>query len=382
MKPRICFVIPSLGVGGTERQLLYLIEGLTDSFEILVICTREAGAWVDDLGDDVEMKVLGLGSAWDPRLKGRLRSAFADFQPNVAHSFMFGFDYAVNIAARSEHVPVVISSRRQLATWKKPRHIRLQKRANELVDTIVANSAAVAEYAAQQEGGVVDDYRVILNGIDVDGFQSSKDSAEMRSDYGIPEGKKIVGMVANFSPVKDHALFVEMAGLLAGKRSDVHFLLVGDGPLVGLIEEQLRESGLQEVVTRLSTTSKIQEFYTLMDVVVLTSKSEGFPNVVMEAMASGTPVVAANVGGIPELIEHGVTGTLIKSREPEEFADAVGCYLDDSEKALETARRGTAFVREELSLQRMIEQYRAIYGTLLTTQGGDKQHDVRDLRIP
>lgn len=371
MKKRICFVIPSLGVGGTERQLLYLIRGLAEHYEILVVCTRTEGAWGGDAHRIGRVKVLGLRGGWDPRLKPRLRELFRRYKPAIVHSYMFGFDHAVNVAARAEGVPVVISSRRQIATWKKPRHIRLQKKGNALVDAIVANSHAVAEFAAQQEGESVENYTVILNGIDVDCFQSTINLVQIRKRYHIPDGRKIVGIVANFSPVKDHALFVDMARTLLERRDDAHFVMAGKGPLMDEIGARIERYGMQSCVTGLATISELHDVYRMLDVCVLTSRAEGFPNVVMEALATGTPMVAARVGGVPELIEDGVTGTLIDSRDPEVFARAVERYLDDPDEAQRVARRGRALVQENLSLHAMIDAHRKLYEDLLHAKGVD-----------
>lgn len=369
MKKRICFVIPSLGVGGTERQLIYLLKELSKSYEIMVVCTRTEGAWAGDVRKLGRLKVLDLRSGWDPRLKPRLRSLFRRYNPAIVHSFMFGFDYAVNRAARAEAIPVVLSSRRQLATWKKARHIRHQKKGNALVDAIVANSRMVAEFAANQERESLDRYTVIPNGIDFDAFQTTTDPGQIRKRYQIPVDAKVVGIVANFAPVKDHALFVEMARLLSQRRNDIHFVMAGKGPLIHDIGTRLKRYGLQDVVTGLTTISELPDVYGMLDVCVLTSKSEGFPNVVMEALASGKPTVAANVGGIPELISDGVTGTLVGTRNPEDFANAVETYLDDSELARRTGERGQAFVREHLSLKSMIESYTELYEKLLRAKG-------------
>ena len=365
MKPRVCFVVPSLGIGGTERQLLYLLKGLQDNFEIMVICTRTDGAWVGDVRRMGRVKVLGLRGGWDLRMKSRLIKMFRTYRPDVVHSFMFGFDHAVNVAARYAGVSVIISSRRQRATWKKPRHIRLQKKANKLVDAIVANSRVVAVHAAKQEGRDIDDYHVIPNGIDVEKFRSRLDAKTIKQRYHIPVEKKVVGIVANFSPVKDHELFVETARELLSRDSDLHFVMAGKGPGVESIGALLQKYSMTDFVTGLTTISELQDVYRLMDVLVLTSKSEGFPNVVMEAMASHTPVVAANVGGVPELITDGETGTLIDNRDPKRFADAIERNLTDTEFVDAVTTVAFAFVRDNLSLEAMVSGYSELYDTLI-----------------
>ena len=364
---RICYVIPSLSVGGTERQLLNLIEGLAGDHEITVVCTHHDGALAGDarrLGAYV--RVFRGWGGWDPRLRYWLRKTFRAHRPDIVHSFMFGFDLAANRAARETGVPVVISTRRELAQWKKPRHIRVQQKANRLVDCIVANSHAVAEYAAAQEQAEPSLFRVIHNGIDADQFVTKADPRHVRMRFRMPFHTHVIGIVANFSPVKDYGLFVAMAAELARRRADVHFLMVGSGPLREAVESKMNEAGLKERYTRIATLEELPDVYLLMSVCVITSLVEGFPNALMEAMASGTPVVAPRVGGIPELVEDGVTGRLVDSRRPEDFAEAVEALLDDPAGAQGMGSRAAGLIREAYTIPKMVGAHRALYVELLS----------------
>src|SRR5690606_2101957 len=150
--------------------------------------------------------------------------------------------------------------------------------------------------------------RVIRNGIDADAHHPAHDQEALHLRYSLPPDKAIVGMVANFSPVKDHALFLKMAALLARERDGVHFLLAGSGPTRAAAERLARELGIADRLTRVASVSPVQDLLAVMDVSVLTSRMEGFPNVVIESMAAGVPVVAAAVGGIPELIGENERG--------------------------------------------------------------------------
>ncbi len=366
MLTRVCFVIPSLQVGGTERQLIALMKGLIRDHELTAICTRQAGALVGDarrLG--VYVRELNGGGGWDFTMQRRIRHIFRAHRPDVVHTFMFGFDLAANRAARETGVPVVVSSRRQLATWKKPRHVRVQKKANQLVDCIVANSQAVARFAQQQEGADPDLFRVIPNGIDVAAFQSAADLHQVRLRFKIPFHTHVVGMVANFSPVKDHALFLAIAEELIRRRADVHFLLVGGGPLRENIEERIRKRGWSDLFTRVAAIEEVPDLYKVMSVSVLCSEVEGFPNAVIESMAAMRPVVAAAVGGIPEVVENDVTGKLVETRNGAHFADAIEWVLDHPHESAAMADRACEQVCNALSLERMISAYRFLYREML-----------------
>ena len=298
-------------------------------------------------------------------MRRRLQRLFRAHRPDIVHTFLFGFDHAANRAARAAGVPVVLSSRRQLATWKKSRHIRLQKRANRLVDCIVANSEAAARFAMEQEGGTASKYRVIPNGIDPERFISDTEDHHLRVRFKIPFHTHVIGIVANFSPVKDHALFLQIAEELMRRRADVHFLMVGTGPGRKNIQRQIRARGWGDQFSRIASVEEIPELLRLMSVSVLCSKMEGSPNAVMEAVAAGTPVVAAAVGGVPELIQDGEGGRLVATRNPVDFADAIEWVLDHPEESRAAAERGAAYVRETLTIDRMVDSYRNLYNGLL-----------------
>jgi glycosyltransferase involved in cell wall biosynthesis len=361
---RIIFVIPSLGAGGTERQLTHLIKGLEKKYNITVLCTRNGGAFAGDVRRHGRVDVLGLRGGWDPRLRSRLEKLFRKYKPDIVHSFMFGFDYVVNVAARRSRVPIVISSRRQLADWKKPRHIRLQKKANPLVDAIVANSCAVAAYSSAQEEWPIDGYHVIYNGIDATTMQSVVDPEILRKRFRIPEGKKVIGMVANMSPVKDYPLFLEAAVEILAKRTDVHFLMVGHGPGVHSIEKKIKKMNAQNSITHIKTVSEMPDLFRVFSVSVLTSKVEGLPNVVMEAMAAKVPIVASSVGGIPELIENERSGLLVHTRTPKSFADAIERCLNEPDQTQQRVDDAYKRIVQEFSLPNMVESYDDLYCTL------------------
>jgi len=366
MLTRVCYVIPSLQIGGTERQLIELMKGLVHDHEITAICTHRGGALVGDarrLGAYV--RELDAGGGWDFTMRRRIRHAFRSHRPDVVHTFMFGFDLAASRAARETGVPVVISSRRELATWKKSRHIRIQKKANELADCVVANSNAAAEFAARQEGADPSLYRVIPNGIDANAFVSAADVHQIRLRFKIPFHTHVVGMVANFSPVKDHALFLAIAGELMRRRADVHFLLVGGGPLRNGVIGQLRQRGWDDRFTCVAAVGELSDLYKVMSVSVLCSQVEGFPNAVIESMAAYRPVVCAAVGGIPEIVDDGVTGKLVQGRDPADFADAIDWVVDHAAESAAMATRAGEWVRATLSLDRLVSAHRALYREML-----------------
>jgi len=363
---RVAWVIPTMKAGGTERQLLRLIRGMADDAELTLICTRSEGALIGDVRRiGTYVRVLHYESAWDFRVERRLRRIFEAHTPHVMHTFLSGFDLFANRAARQADVPVIVSSRRELATWQKARHRWLQRRANRYVDAVIANSHAVADYAIEHECIDPNLVHVIPNGIDPARYTPPLDQISLRRRFKLPTTGYAIGMLANFSPVKDHRLFIDMAEALTRKRKDVFFILVGAGPLVDWACERVERRGLGDYFYRFTTISEIPELLGALDISVLTSKAEGFPNALIESMAAGLPVIAANVGGIRELIQDGVTGRLVDSRVPADFANAIAKLLDNPNETAALAKRGNDWVSENLTIERLVDSHRKLYLDLL-----------------
>ncbi len=368
---RIAYVLPNMRVGGSESQLLYLMKGLTPEFELTLICTRSEGALIGDVRRlGVYVRVLNSLSGWDFRMQKRISHIFHAHTPHIVHTCLFGLDYFAHRAARENNIPVIISSRRELATWQRKRHRWIQQRGNRFADAIVANSQSVAEYVQRSENIEPKRIHIIPNGINANDFVSSTPISQIKKRFRLPEKSHVIGMVANFSPVKDHNLFMEMANILLQRRHNLQFLLVGTGPLVDRMGRLIIKRKQGEFFTRVSTVNEVAELYALMDVFVLTSKVEGFPNAIMEAMAASRPIVAPQVGGIPELLQDGVTGRLLTSRDPKDFANAVENFLDNPSLAQAYGARAAQWVRERLPMERMVTQYRNLYQNLLSEKTG------------
>jgi len=141
--------------------------------------------------------------------------------------------------------------------------------------------------------------------------------------------------------------------------------MVGTGPLTGAVEREIHKRGLSDSFTRVSTIKELADLYAVMSVSVLCSHNEGFPNALLESMAAGTPVVAAEVGGVPELVEHERTGLLVKTRAPGDFADAIERVLDQPDESAAMALRAQKHVCTNYAVDAMVEAHRKLYAALL-----------------
>ena len=206
---------------------------------------------------------------------------------------------------------------------------------------------------------------VVYNGIDFDRLASNakpEETAQARVDLGIPDGAPVLGGVFRMSEEKRPLLWLEVASLVAKANPDAHFVICGDGPMRDRMNDYVTEQGIADRVHLAGARSNIGSWYRLMDVVMLTSRHEGLPNVLLEAQSLGIPVVAPNVGGMAEVVEQGVTGWTIKNANAEMLAERVLYCLGDRRWRQAAIDRAPRFIRERFGIETMLRRNLEVYG--------------------
>lgn len=343
--------------GGTERQMIELIRRLDPSrFKVHVACFHRAGAWLARAearaASVVEFPIRGLAR---PGAAAAVL-AFARWCRREQIAVVHTCDLYANIiglpGAALARVPVRIGSRRELNPDKSAGQLRLQRQAYRCATKVVANSPA-ARLALLREGVATASIAVIPNGVDGAAWPDSRSAA-------FRPGRTVV-TVANLRPEKGHETLIDAAGLVAAEFPDVTFQIVGDGPRRQALEALVHARGLPATVRFLGHRDDVPALLSEADVFVLPSRSEAFPNGVIEAMAAGLPVVASAVGGLLDLIEHGRTGLLVPPGESGPLAAAVRGLLTDRRTAARLGAAARAHVREHYSFERMVGAFEALY---------------------
>lgn len=206
-----------------------------------------------------------------------------------------------------------------------------------------------------------DSVTVIPNGIDLSRFGGRAAGKAGRGALGIPGRGKVVGMIANLVPVKDHAVLLASVPKVLARVPGVHFLLIGDGPLRPRLEEEAGALGVRRSVHFLGYRSDVRDLIPLFDVLVLCSKVEIHPISLIESMACGVPVVATNVGGIPEIVRDGKTGILVPQGDPEALAGALVSLLENPRLAGSLGENGRRSARLLFSMDAMIRSFESLF---------------------
>jgi glycosyltransferase involved in cell wall biosynthesis len=218
----------------------------------------------------------------------------------------------------------------------------------------------------------MDRISTIHDGKDLSDYLGEGDTTEIRKTFKL-DGKKVVGLVGAIDPRKRQDLFLSIARTIKNEYPGVKFLIIGDiyGSHPGEVEYKKRilkmveDLGLNEDVIFTGYRNDVYLFLKLMDICVLTSKEEGLGMVIIEAMASGKPVVATGVGGIQELVEDGKTGFLVYSDEPRDYAKRITGLLDDEHKRAEMGMLARKRAVELFSIENHVTAIQDLYGRLL-----------------
>jgi glycosyltransferase involved in cell wall biosynthesis len=205
---------------------------------------------------------------------------------------------------------------------------------------------------------------IIENGIDIDRYSARADRNALRQRLGLSADRQYVGVIARFHPVKDHAMLVRAFAQVAIERPAVDLLLVGDGVLRTDLERQVQELGIQERVRFLGVRSDVPDILAAIDVFALTSLSEAASLTLMEAMATGLPVVVTAVGGNPDIVRDGCEGLLVPRGDAAATARALGQLLDDPASARAMGQAGRERATQRYQLQQTIDRYWDLYSRL------------------
>ncbi|MCX6355316.1 MAG: glycosyltransferase [Candidatus Aureabacteria bacterium] len=378
---RILYVIINMEIGGAERQLAELVTRLSpECFAPHVVCLKGRGPLLEKIVRKNIPHTLYNFPPLDFTRKIRtslsllreireLRRVMKAFNPHIVHAVLPQPCVVAGIAAKIAGVPVLVTSRRSLGCYKEGRFLlrQMENLVNLWADAVVANSEAVKADTLARERINERTLRVIYNGVVI---------PARREGIGWPEiaGREIAGpvvcCVANFFPYKGHQELVAAADQVVKEIPEATFIFVGDGKLRPQIEQWIEERNLRSRILLLGSREDSTQIMLLSDLVVLASHQEGFPNVLLEAMAVGKPVVATCVGGVPEIVEDRRTGFLVPPKDPERLAAAIIDMLQRPQEVREMGLRGLERVRDLFSVEKMVQSYEDLYLSLLREKGG------------
>jgi glycosyltransferase involved in cell wall biosynthesis len=246
------------------------------------------------------------------------------------------------------------------------RHRVLNGLAYRASDRVLVNSAAVGRTLTGVEWTPRARVLVVPNFLDDAVFATppAAEIAALRAGWGVPAGARLVGIVARLRPEKDHATLVRAFARLADARPDVRLALLGDGECEAAVRALAASLGVADRVHFVGHVAAAARAQHALDVSVLSSLNEGFPNAVLEAMAAARPVVATDVGGVRDAITDGETGWLVPPADPAAMAAALARAVDDPAAAGRVGMAGRAVVERRFRAEPVLTSLLATYHAL------------------
>ena len=375
-RPLIAHVLFCFAVGGLENGVVNLINHLPrDRYRHVVISLTQITDFKKRIvRDDVTFIALEKEAGHTLWIYPRLWRLFRRLRPAIVHSRNLAA-LEVAVPAWAAGVPVRIHGEhgRDVGDFdgssKKGQWLRRLYRP--FVTHYIALSRDLADYLTCRVGMSPSRVAQIYNGVDVQRFHPAKQRQAIEGCPFSDAACWLVGTVGRMQIVKDQttlaAAFIRALAVAPDLKTRLRLVMIGDGPLRARAQAMLEEAGLAALAWLPGQRDDVPEILRGLDCFVLPSLAEGVSNTILEAMASGLPVIATNVGGNGELIEAGVTGELVTVADPEAMARQIAALATDPQRARLAGLAGRARVEQQFSLQAMSQGYQGLYERLLAS---------------
>jgi sugar transferase (PEP-CTERM/EpsH1 system associated) len=351
---RVVHVVTTLAVGGLEKVVLDLMRFATpDRFAMRVVCLDESGVLEEQFARiGVPVDVIGTAGSVPARIL-RLAKHLRQVKPHLLHTHNPQAHLHGALAARLAGVPTVVHTKHGREYMERPALAWASRQASRWTSRFVAVSEDAASVAREVEGVPAGIVRVIHNGIDTDLFAARTPRTVLAPRRAVTVGR--------LSPIKDHATLLHAVRRVVDTVPTFQLDIVGDGPVKPELEARCESLGLCGRVHFHGYHEQVAGFLAAADFFVLPSISEGVSIALLEAMASGLPAVATDVGGNREVVVTGETGYLVPARAADVLAAVMVRILSDVAGLERMGRAARRRVEQQFNLRTMVQQYEQLY---------------------
>jgi len=368
---RIAYLVRQLGVGGLENVVVELANALEPSRFACSIVSFAAPGPLQNKVHTAQVQVVALNQSGgnNPVLVYRLYRFLRQQRPHIVQTHNWATLLEGFLGAKLAGVPLIVHAEHGTIE-SRARNLFLQRHLWKKVHRVLCVSQAHRRRLADTVRFPYQRLQPILNGVDTSLFAPRPgDRKSLRTQLGLKPECLYIGTVGNLRPVKNHALLLRVSQQVCRRYQNVRFVLIGHGPLREQLAAYAQELGIQHQVQFLGTRADIPELLNALDIFVLPSLSEGLPMSVLEAMACGLPVVATQVGGLPEVIEDGKTGLLVPSQDEQQLTLALEVLIQHEKQRKVLGEQGRKRVVEHFSVQKMTNEYQELYESLVSGSG-------------
>lgn len=372
-RPHILFLIDQLcESGGAERALLSIIRLLPKDRFRCSLATFKLDSGIEifrHIPCPVHVFPLRRTYGWSGVATARkLRALIRSQRAEIVHTFFETSDLWGGLVAKLSGCPVLISSRRDMGILRSAKHRIAYRLLAPIADQVLTVSEEVRQFCLRQDGLPPSKVVTLYNGIEVERFAAAPDRDRLRQKMGLAEASHLVTTLGHIRRVKGIDTLVRAAAVVRREFPRALFLVIGDVSEPQHFRELqalCREQGTAETVRFLGPSEDVAALLKMSDLFCLPSRSEGFSNALVEAMACGLPCVVTRVGGNAEAIEDNVSGFVVPPDDPEPLADRILRLLRRPDTAKRMGQAGQKTVEEKFTAQAMMAQLTGIYDRLI-----------------
>jgi glycosyltransferase involved in cell wall biosynthesis len=372
---RVVEVLATGSNGGAQEHLYSLLTRIDRTrFETSVVALSPGSA-VRKL-QRAGIQVLVIDDRDDAIAVGALAAHLAAIRPDVIHNHMYraelvGTRAAIALGEIGLRRPYVVSTVHSSRVRSAEDREQLRRLTPDMDRLIAVSRSIVAKLGDEGRLGAGPPVDLIYNGVDLQRYDHQEPCCTLRDEYGMEPGSQIVGVVARLEPEKGHPTLLEAWPAVLRAAPDAYLLVIGEGSQREALERQARDLRIAHRVVFTGRRDDVPAVTAALDVAVLPSYREAQGLSILEALALARPIVASNVGGIPEMIEDGATGLLVEPHDTDGLAQAISRLLVDHPYADMLARQGHDMVHDRFCIELMVEAVEAIY-----------EEGARTVRIP
>lgn len=377
---RLVLVISNLEYGGAQRQVVELANNLDPARVDVMVCTLSPYVPLADTLIDRHnrLHVIEKRFKYDLSVVPRLARLLREHAADVVQSYLFDADIAARLAGRLASTPLIVGSERNTDYSLKHQQLLAYWLTSKTVDLIIANSHAGATFNSALLKHDTSMYRVVHNGVDTARFRPV-DIADAKRAIGVGAEQPVIGMFASFKQQKNHPLFFAAARLVLDSQPAAKLLLVGDELHAGMhgsrnykqqMEGQIDALNLRSSCLCMGNRSDVERIYPACDLTVLPSLFEGSPNVALESMACGVPVVVTDVADNRLIVPNGQAGFVVPLGDERTMAQKIATLASDPELRATMGQQARTWILQNFSSQRLAEKTEAVYRQALADRRG------------
>jgi glycosyltransferase involved in cell wall biosynthesis len=363
------------GLAGIEGVLLKIMRLVPREHYRFSLATFSLGRAVPDLDQlPCPLHVFPLKRSYDwnaMKMAGKLRKLIRSENVSIVHTFLESADIWGGLVAKLSGCPILISSRRDMGYFRSKKHGLGYKVVNQLVDQVQAVCEEVRTNVIQNDG--IDPRKVvtIYNGVELERIAAVNGAGELRTKLGLNSADPVITTVANIRPVKGLDVLVQAASTVCREFPKARFLIAGeviDRAYHEQLQQSIRELKLTENVIFIGKSDRVPSLLKLSTLFCMLSRSEGFSNAILEAMAVGLPCVVTKVGGNAEAVQEGRSGFLVDNGDAATAAERILTLLRDRDRARQMGAAGHNAIATKFTAQAMASRWETLYDELVASR--------------